>query len=186
MIISKEEMCAIVAIDSNLHTYLLQAMVPDYDPSADLTGLAPHRKAILRSFFYATQTFLIVPTVHKEYLKITDAGLKEAHQRLHDIHLLDLNPNPDPRQVNERKDYYLKLHNGKNDCTIIAEAEIGGLEFLLTTDDKFYNRIHGRTKTIKLMKATGFWESLHIPRNSRPKIEPLPGNPLFGKSWWRW
>lgn len=180
------------AIDSNLHGYLVDAILPKYDPASEECNFASELIAVFRCFIYAGQSFYITPTVEKEYLKIPDnkikcgTEIKLAHKRLHDLMLLDLCPAPDPADVDRLKQDYLPYHNKENDCKILTEAEIGKINVLLTNDDTFYKRIHKRTKSIKLMKATEFWDSLKIPKGSRSKNKPREDNPLYNKDWWRW
>lgn len=181
-----------IALDSNLLTYLLRAMSPSYNPETDKGKYVPELIAIFRCYIYVAQTFYITPTVVEEYLKISDSKeengvkFKDLHQRLHKLMLMDLSPAPCPKKVDCRKDYYLKYHKTVNDCKILAEAEIGRMDILLTNDDEFYNRLHRHTKSLKLMKPTEFWESLKIAKGSRPILEPRHENPLYGKNWWRW
>jgi hypothetical protein len=166
------EMINSVAIDSNLLTYLLQAMVPGYNPLRDTTGLVQDKITMMRLFLYSRKPFYISPKVQDEYMDITDSNLKEAHKRLNDLHLLDMLPIPDKELVKKRKDCYLKFHPGEKDCQILAEVEIAGIEILLTRDRDFYDKLHKEILTVKLMKPIEFWNSLKIPKGTPPITAP--------------
>ncbi len=176
-----------IGIDSHLLTYLLDVITPEYDIDTDRSGLIPVRQAILRIYFYTGKPFYILPTVQVEYLRITDPARRDAHERVHGIMLLDIPIAPDPESVRVLRDYYLKFHrNCGYDCQILAEAETAQLEIFLTQDNAFYNNLHAKTKSIKLMKPVDLWNSFNISNGVQPIIIPDSTNSLYGKGWWRW
>lgn len=175
------------AIDSNLLTYLIEALKPGYDPKDDKSNIAPHRLAILRIYFYSKQPLYITPTVQHEYSEIRMKEWKKEHESAHNILLLDLNPLPDSKLVSFETAYYSRFHKEKLDCKIVAEAEVAGIDYFLTSDEKLYKNLRCHSKSLKIMKADEFWvEVLTIPKGTDPRLAPHPKNPLYEKSWWKW
>lgn len=178
-----------IGIDSQLLTYLLDAMIPSYDPLTDKGRLFPVRQAMLRIYFYTGHSFYILPTVQDEYLTISDPARRKAHERVHEIMLLDITMALDPDAIRERKEHFSTFHYGEkdqNDCQILAEAEIAGLSTFLTIDGDFYNHLHTKTESVNLLYPGEFWESLNIPKGMQPTIIPDSTNPLHRKDWWKW
>lgn len=174
-----------VSIDSNALSYLVDAMMNGKKP---IGNEADEKIALLRTYLYRKDILYVSPTVKEEYENIKDEKKRRDHQEITEIllgEILEL----DNCLVKKRATEYYQYHSGNNDekdCRILAEAEIGGYDLLLTYDQDFYKRLYHKTHIIKMMKPSDFWDSLGIPQNSRPVIAPHPTNPLSKETWWRW
>jgi hypothetical protein len=73
-------MNTLVKIDSNALTYLGEAIEPVYDPSRDDPGLAEQRVAMIRSYFYGSVQFWVLPTVELECDQIRNRSKHRSHQ----------------------------------------------------------------------------------------------------------
>lgn len=181
---------ALVGVDSNVLTYLIQASTGRYDPSTDPEpGLAPERVAAFRVFLYA-QCLYIVPTVSKEVEAIrSNPGVRDWHLRFRDVLLGEVLGLDDSR-VQERAEDLSKYHrdgrNFLNDCRIVAEAELGALHVLLTFDRRLRKNLDQQTGALRLRQPSEYWTELDIPQGTPPKWAPPSSNPLSKASWWRW
>jgi len=72
------------------------------------------------------------------------------------------------------------------DCKILAEAEVGGCEYLLTYDQDFLRNLREKTYAIKMMTPTEFWQALNIQKGSKPAKIPYSKNQLSKETWWVW
>lgn len=174
-----------VSIDSNALSYLVDVMMNGKKPFGNE---AEEKMALLRAYLYRDDILYLPPTVRAEYEKIKDEKKRRAHQEITDILLGDCLES-DHSLVKTRTTEYNKFHSGKNDekdCKILAEAEIGGCDLILTYDQRFYKKLHNKTHNIKMIKPTDFWASLRIPKNSRLAREPHSTNPLSKETWWIW
>ena len=71
----------LIAFDSNVLSYLLQAIQAGSDPARDPDpALSAERVAACRLFFYLEQVF-VVPTVEREASLIRDALRRDEHLR---------------------------------------------------------------------------------------------------------
>ena len=93
------------------------------------------------------------------------------------------------RELEIRTGEYIQLHKGDrnhNDCRIVAEAELGGCEYLLTYDQALLANLADRTHGIRLLTPKVYWSSLNLPHGSEPVRLPHPTNPLSKETWWIW
>lgn len=173
-----------IAIDSNALTYFIGAIESAYDPSLDTPNLAAQKVAMLRIYFYRGEPFYIVPTVEQEYKRITEDGKRNIHGDVHSILLLDFIWDIDENEIIKRANSYSNFHPDPKDCRIVAEAELGGIEVLLSFDRQFINRLRHNTVSIVLMQPSDYWNILNIAPGTRPILSPHKSNPLSHKTWW--
>lgn len=174
-----------VCIDSNAVTYLLEAMAAGTCP---VGALAAEKISLLRTYLYRDEILHMSPTVEAEYSKIRDEARRKHHVNLGNA-LLGDTLEPDMQELETRTHEYLQLHRGdqnRNDCQIVAEAELGGCDCLLTYDPALLANLAGRTHGISLLTPKDFWSSLNIPRGSAPVRLPHPTSPLSKETWWIW
>lgn len=178
-------MRASVGVDTNILAFLAQAAKGMYDPAADADRvLRPERIAAYRVFLYSA-CIAVTPTVHEEIEKTADpreraelAGWKDALL----VELLDVHPDAVEAQTR-----WLRQHHAwERDCRIVAEAELGGLDVLLTFDKTLRKRLDGRAAPLRLRYPSEYWAELQIPRGQAPHWSPTPTNPLQTATWWRW
>jgi len=174
-----------VSIESNALSYLVDAMMNGKKP---VGNEADEKIALLRVYLYSDVILYVSPTVRAEFKKIKDEKKRSSHQEIADNLLEDILLS-DHSLINARTKEYNKFHSGKTnekDCKILAESEIGGCNLILTYDQDFYKKLHDKTHSIRMMKPSDFWDSLGIPQNSKPVIEPHSTNPLSKETWWKW
>lgn len=174
-----------VSIDSNALSYLVDAMMNGKKP---VGKEADEKIAMLRAYLYRDDILYVSPTVRVEYEKIKDDKKRRDHHEITEILLGDIFIS-DHSLIRIRTKEYNKFHSGKKnekDCKILAESEIGGCNLILTYDQSFYNKLHGKTHGIKMMKPSDYWVSLGIPKDSIPVTVPHPTNPLSKETWWIW
>lgn len=175
-----------IGIDANALTYLVEALLPGYDPENDSSDLAEERIAMLRIYFYRDEPYYVLPSVKVEYKKIPNELTRDQHESIHWILLLDYNWKLDASKLNNRKQELLKHHTEDKDCQIVAEAELAGFEILLTCDVDLRKRLESRTNNLRILTPKEYWDSLEIPRGEKPEFQPTRSNPLFYAKWWRW
>ncbi len=173
-----------IAIDSNALTFFVDAIEADYDPARDRADLAAEKVAVLRIYFYTGEPYYVVPMVEKEYKDIVKRIKRTNHEEVHAVLMLDFVHEIEENDIKQRADFYFRFHPYAMDCRILAEAELGGIEILLTFDSKLINRLKQNTKRIKLMRPSEFWHSLNMPSGARPVVAPHRTNPLSRKTWW--
>jgi hypothetical protein len=174
---------AMVGVDSNALSYLVGALASTYDPSLDQSALNPERIAIVRIYFYKGSPYCVTPTVRAEYQRIGETISRDSHDRLCQFLLLD------PWSLNQvlvdnRTSVLLANHSDPDDCSIIAEAELMGLQVLLTCDSDMTKHLRPLTSLL-IMKPSDYWNSLGIQPGVQPAIVPAPSNPLSTLNWWR-
>lgn len=174
-----------VCIDSNAATYLVEAIMTGKRPD---DALAAEKISLLRTYLYSDVILCITLGVDVECSKIRDEERRKCHENLFKV-LLDEALKPDMRELETRTSEYSQIHKGdrnRNDCRIIAEAELGGCEFLLTRDTTLIKKLDDRTHKIRLLTPEDFWSSLNIPCGSKSVRQPHPTNPLSQETWWIW
>jgi predicted nucleic acid-binding protein len=174
-----------ISIDSNSHTYLIEAVCPDYEPEKDNSGLFEERRSMIRILLYRHQPFYVLPTVQEEYKRIKNLNWKEEHEEFTNILLLDYRGKLDNNKIAMRKKALLFYHNKEIDCQILAEAEAAGMDIILTCDQRFIKRLGSQTLNVKILKPTEYLEKLNIPPGTKPIWRPAPSNPLSKKKWWK-
>ena len=175
---------SLVAVDSQVYSYLISVWVPDGPDAAD--PLKDEKLALVWTFFYCPETFYIPPTVTHEYQQIQDTAKRTAHEDF--VLVAPLNP-VNQQEVDRLTLHYQQFHPGpknQSDCRIVAEAESCGCGILLTFDSTLRTRVNGKTNTIEIIAPSEYWGRLAIPRGSRPNKVPHSTNPLVTKTWWKW
>lgn len=178
-------MDAWVAIDSMCLSYLVDAMASGKQPTGDLSD---QKISLLRIYLYRNEILYLTPTVESEYKKIRDEIKKETHESISMILLGDV-LKANLTLLDSKICQYSKFHSGKknrDDCKILAEAELGVCKYLLTYDSDFLKRLKDKTHGITMTTPSEFWNLLNIPRGSAPIRAPHPTNPLSNQTWWIW
>ncbi len=174
-----------IAIDSNMMTYLIEAMDPNYDPSRDSRVLRSERVAMLRCFLYVDQEFYLVPTVITEYQKIAKQPRYQKHRHVHYVLLHDVTWSLNVKAIARKVKLFQQYHSGPNDCQILAEVDDAKIPILLTLDPKIGNNLQSHT-CVRITKASDYWSGLGIPHGAKPVKVPHITNPLGNKRWWQW
>ncbi len=173
-----------VGLDSNIVTYLAEAMTTGYDPRVDDDPkLSAERAAALRVFLYVGDLF-IPPTVAVEVGGIRDSARRAYHEMIGEALVSEL-VNIDETAVARRAENFLALHPKCSDCRVLAEAEVGCLSHLLTLDAQLEARLGGSTP-VTIAAPSAFWTDLGLPHGCPPRWVPHPTNPLASQDWWRW
>ena len=172
-------------IDSNALTYFINATNPPYDLSNVQSHLKDEYIAIVQGYLYPCSPYVLVPTVRKEYNKIVDETVRKTHERYRLILFIDGPRDLNDQKIENRREELFQKHPNYNDCQILAEAEASELDYLLSIDGPFINRLAREAKGVKLMKPSGFIKCLKIKSGQRPKLEPDSFNPLSQQSWWK-
>jgi predicted nucleic acid-binding protein len=175
-----------IGIESNTLTLLIEAVDPEYDPSADSLQLAEEKKAILRAFLYKGIAYYVGPTVEAEYKKIKDNVKYQAHVSFCNALLLEGPWHLDSSSIKQRAQTLSDYHSGQKDCYILAEAEEMHLDVLLTNDKDFLKHLGHVSKSITVVRPSQFWASLGVPKGTAPAWWPADSNPLLQKTWWHW
>lgn len=179
-----------LAIDSNVLTDFLHAVHNDFNGTTD-GDTKEEIIAIFRIYTYKKYIFWLLPTAIIEYMKIKDkkiAGRKSEHEHkdLHDTLCNEWKmPINRRREIEKGRDFYLTLHNKVNDCRLLAEADVAGMDVLLTRDKYFLKHLKGKERKTKLMRPSEYWLLLNIPRGSKPGLVPL-NSPLSLNNIWHW
>lgn len=177
-------MRVVIALDSNVVTYLVEAMREGYDPGVDDDHrLRGERVAAMRVFLYVGDLF-VTPTVIAELGSISEAARRKFHE-LVGLALLGELAQLDGHQVERRAREFLEHHPTEQDCLILAEGEVGGVGRLLTLDRCLATRLQPFT-SVRITAASTFWEELALPRGIDPRWLPASSNPLATQAWWRW
>lgn len=172
-----------VGVDSNVLSYLVEALASEYDPSVDHSSLKSERIAIVRMYFYKALSYYVTSTVRFEYQRIRSTVRRDLHDRLCQFLLLD------PWSLNQtahhkRTSDLLAHHNDRDDCSIVAEAESMGLQALLTCDGDLITHL-GPLTSVVIIRPSDYWKSIGIRPGVRPLIAPALSNPLSTLNWWR-
>ena len=173
-----------IAIDSNALTYLINAMVPDYDPLNDMPLNKEERQAMLRIYLYQGIPFYILPQVMNEYDAISIYDWRNLHKSTVGTLLIEFRITNQKHEIDKRRNEFLKYHNKYKDCQLTAEAERAGMDLLLTKDIGLKKNLSG-IATIRIMYTSEYWASLNLQSNIKPQLAPAESNPLFGKTWWQ-
>lgn len=168
-------------------TYLVEAMSQVSKPTGDV---ADEKIALLRIYLYREDILYISATVREEFEKIKNEMIdkRRNHQEAATVLLGDIRAS-DLELVESRMLEYNNHHSGeknKKDCRILAEAELGGAQILLTYDDDFLKRLRDKTHSIKMLEPSKCWHGLGIPHGSSLIKGPRTTNPLSRETWWRW
>lgn len=169
-----------VGLDSQCLSYLIDAIAGISEPT---DSFAEEKKALLRSWFYTSGTFILTETVVSEINRIRNKDRRELHEGFMDTLFLSY-PTKNQIFIREKSAQFELIHPEPNDCRILAEAEELNLKFLLTYDHDFWKKLSQASTTTTLIKPSTYWSYLNIPKGAKPITVPHPTNPL--KDWWRW
>ena len=175
-----------VGLDANALTYLVEAMSGSYTPTTDTSPAAPERLSMYRIFLYGDSALCLSPTVAKQYEAIQNDARRDFHWDVHQFHIIDAAWNADSQSLNQRVAELCAAHPDGQDCRIAAEAERTGLRWLLSFDRRFASRLNPHLRSLEVVAPSKYWNSLHVPKGSRPRVQPAPANPLRGAAWWAW
>ncbi len=170
-----------ITLDSNCLSFLIAALEGIARPTDNLTD---EKIALVRIYLYTSGTLWVTPTVKREFERIKDAAKKGRHQRWTSSNF-GVRPVNDPSAIKRRGTNLKRFHPGKNDRTVLAEAEDIGFATLLSFDQKFVKRLAPHAR-LTLTTPGEFWISLAIPKGAEPNKEPTPDNPLSMQQWWQW
>lgn len=171
-----------IGLDSQCLSYLIDAMQGVSEPTDDL---AEEKKALYRIYLYLPNTFYYTPTVLNECAAIKNKDRRKIHDSylgasFEEITITDSNA------VKRLTNQYAKYHSGIKDCRVLAEAEIGRLDVLLTYDGPFLKHLGNRSNNVSLITPSKMWADLNLPVGAEAHKLPKPSNPLSRQSWWRW
>ncbi|MCX5888600.1 MAG: type II toxin-antitoxin system VapC family toxin [Deltaproteobacteria bacterium] len=170
-----------IAIDSNLITYLLEAMSPGYDPLSD--QLSNERRAMIRIALYIHYKIYVLPTVKAEYNRIPDRMKRLEHEGQTILNTRQWKF--DDQRVEERKKDFLLYHKNKEaDCRILAEAEYVKMNILLSYDKKFIEKLNLKANGLEIIRPTEYWDRMDVSPMAQPKRRPVPSTPLWQLRWW--
>lgn len=172
------------ALDSNAMTYLIEALNWSGDPP-----LGQQRDTLIalgRSYFFLPHEccFHITPTVELEYNRIKDPNLRSLHVKWHSVTLASVHPQPTNTEIESRAAELAMHHSGLKDCRILAECELCGMNWLITADRPFRDRLQAHSDGVRLISPEDFWLSLNVAVGAAPNVVPSPDNPLFRTDWW--
>jgi len=172
-----------IGLDTNCVTFLVEAMSPGTATSKSKT-LDDQRLALFRTFLYQKELFRLLPAVEAECQEIGDAEKKRIHYLVYVVNMIDV-LNIKQKHVESLQTKFLRDHSSEKDCRILAEAEAGGLQGLVSFDSDFRKRLNGKSP-VAIMSPTEYWDSLGILKGSTPNRVPDPTNPMASATFWRW
>jgi hypothetical protein len=170
-----------IFVDSSCLSCVIAAMQGVAAPTGDL---AAQEVALVRTYLYAPGTLWTVPTVDREFERLTEPAQRAGHRAWVSV-LFGLRPPQDYGAVRRRTDELGKAHGDPDDCLVVAEVEGAGGDVLLTLDGGMVRHLAPHTRLFLTTPAL-YWEALTIPRGARPRQVPAPANPLRREEWWRW
>jgi len=171
-----------IGVDSQSVSYIIDAMQNVVEPKG---RLAPEKTALFRIYLYLPGTFFVTPTVISECSLIPDTKRRELHDSFFTVFFAEViveNQNT----VDHRAMELTRLHRGENDCRILAEAEHGNLDTLLTYDTEMISHLADVSLTTRLARPTEVWATLGVPKGAKPDKVPHSTNPLGREAWWKW
>jgi len=170
-----------VGLDSQCLSYVIDALEGVEKPT---DNLAEQKVALVRTYFYTPGTLWTMPTVKREFERISDPVRRAKHQSWTSV-LFGVCPLNNPEAVTRRAAELEEFHPDIDDRMLLAEAEDVGFSTLLSFDADFVKHLGHRTR-LSLTTPGSFWQSLAVPRGAAPHHVPAPGNPLASQTWWRW
>lgn len=169
-----------VALDSNCLSYIIDALTGVEQPK---DALAAQKVALVRLWMYKPGTLWTLPTVKKEFERISDPVRRANHLSWTSVHF-GVYPLTDPAGVDRRAASLRELHADDDDRHVLAEAEDIGAKVLLTFDTAFIDHLGAQAK-LQLVRPAEFWTALAIPAGTKPSKIPWPDNPLASQTWWK-
>lgn len=175
----------LIAIDSMIVHYLVQAMSEGYNPTDDPNDhLRLERVAAFQLFLWSELN--IPPTVVDQLSAAQDANLRARLERLVILHLGEPHlPSASVLAMLQRVVALQGFHSDEGDCRIVAESEVIGASALLSFDHRLRRRLAPHT-ALQLLTPSDYWERLEIPRGTPPRWSPAPNNPMGKMNWWNW
>ncbi len=177
-----------IGLDSQCYTYLISALNDVVEPKDD-DPTKEQKISLVRLFLYPESiTFCLSPTVINEYEEIRDSTRLDIHNSWASVHFCKFNPEPLIDHVNVLKDCLLEKHNKENDCKIISEYKLYGVNTVLSYDSDLLKKLSGlqEISSLKILSPLDFWSSLNVAEDSNPSHTPTGDNPLSNQTWWRW
>ena len=178
----------LTALDSQSVTFLMEALSDAYNPAGDHNEqLREQKVALVRLFmFWSSGDLRRGLTVDAEIAKIKDP----KRQRIHDNVVVRVGPLGnlimEETDLRIRAEGLKRFHPNKiNDCMIVAEAEAGQIDWLISYDAELQRRLSPHTH-IKILTPVECWKMVEIPRGSKPFLMPDPDQPFAHQTWWRW
>jgi hypothetical protein len=171
-----------IALDSQCVSYILSAMAGGSKPTG---ALAAEKIALFRTYLYLRDTFYISPTVIEECNMMNDTANKNNHEDIIKTLFFETYTD-DITEIETLINTCLSYHSKEMDCRILAEAEVAGINVLLTYDFRFLKNLTVHPLQVRLEKPSTFWKKLSIPRGAIPNKTPRPTNPLAKNTWWKW
>jgi hypothetical protein len=175
------ELIGDIGMDSQCLSFLIDALTGVSAPSG---SLADQQTALTRLWLYTPGTLWTTTTVITECARIRNCDRREIHRSWTNVHFGE-RPIYDAPWVTRRAQHLGQFHDGIEDCTILAEAEDIGFQFLVTYDFDFLNRLQSKSAKVALTEPLDLWRSLDIPAGARPTKVPDEMNPLAVQRWWR-
>jgi hypothetical protein len=170
-------MSCLVAFDSNVLTAFL---IANSSPSPSLGDTLD----AFRLFLYA-RSVTILPTITVEALRIPQGDKRREHLTWVWYHFPEAQLRDCSGRIDNRMHELLPHHpeHDADDCRIIAEAEVAGVE-ILSTFDKKVRRIQPQT-CVQLLTPARSLEVLGVAPGTHPYREPAIGHPHANNKWWR-
>ena len=174
-----------ICLDSQTYSYLLEAMGSCSEPPND--PCANEKIAILRTYFYIdVGCFWLPPTALKEVAEISDIEKQELHVGSTKCLFPVLQVDSQREAIDTRATLLMSSHNQWNDCSILAETEAAGADWLLSFDRRFIRNLKNNAVGTRLASPSEFWKAQGVPAGATPFLSPHHSNPLSGATWWRW
>lgn len=183
----REAMKAFIGVDTNIVDYLVRAKTEGYDPKTDPDPVLATEKVAAYRIFLCADALAVGPTVNGEIEKTADPAFRYQLITFRDDHLVELNT--DGAKAERRAEFFHQYHTGEKnwrDCLVVAEAEIGGLQVLLTFDFGLRKRLYGKAGSLRLKAPSEYWAEMSITRGQQLRWAPAQTNPLYAAKWWPW
>jgi hypothetical protein len=170
-----------LGLDSNCLSYVIDALEGIGEPK---DALAEQKVALVRLFLYTPGTLWTLPTVKREFSRISDPKRRASHESWTSV-LFDPRPLNNPEGVRRRADDMKAIHCDEDDRLVLAEAEDVGFASLLSYDLTFVRRLAPHAR-LDLTTPLACWQVLAPPKGVSPCNLPRYDNPLAAQTWWRW
>jgi predicted nucleic acid-binding protein len=175
----------LTALDSQAASFLMEATSGRYHPEADSDNqVKQQRVALIRLFIYSRNEFRRGVVVDTEIDAIKDPQKRRIHEGV-PVLIGPIGQLDEVRVKARSRDLQQHYPNNVNDCRIVAEAECGQIEQLVSFDRDLKRRLSPHT-SVRIMTPVECWNVANISKGSKPVWRPAPGNPLASQSWWCW
>lgn len=180
-----------IALDSNCYTYLIESIDLQKPDNSDKIG--KEKIALVKLFFYRPNNivFYLGSVVKKEYERIKDRKKLDNHRSWNLTLFDDMYPEINEDEVNCRAEELYKLtcsnsdktrKNIINDCKIVAESELWGIETLISCNVQDMDRLK-KESLVKIMTPLEYCKTVVWPVT--PKNSPHTSSQLYGNEWWK-